>query len=265
VTDLIEVISNEIELHKKVVYAFNNKSFNIMSENILLDSVIFTKVNEFLANNKSLFSMREALPIDLKTLIATQSSIIERPNILKPSEIKEEFKTELEKEGDFIRIARFEMEIGSEKESVMGKTHLYFVSEGVLPHKWNINPFFDSHNSAILWDDFFCEDDPRMIGLVQNLNSIEARNLLWLNIYLLDKLGLKVDSFNNGLRALDKNKDIILLFRSWRDELIGNGSSFVGQDANIAKLEGCDLMLREDYYNKLKILIPSLSYYVKTH
>ena len=45
--------------------------------------------------------------------------------------------------------------------------------------------------------------------------------------------------------------------------LIDNGTSFVGQDSNIAKLEGCDLMLRKDYFDKLKTIIPDVKFYTK--
>ena len=57
--------------------------------------------------------------------------------------------------------------------------------------------------------------------------------------------------------------EVVLKFRCWRYQLIGNGASFVGTDSNIAKLEGCDLILREDYYNKLKKIIPDMVYYTK--
>jgi hypothetical protein len=45
--------------------------------------------------------------------------------------------------------------------------------------------------------------------------------------------------------------------------LIGNGASFVGVDSNIAKLEGCDLILREDYFDKLKKIVPNVVYYTE--
>ena len=74
-------------------------------------------------------------------------------------------------------------------------------------------------------------------------------------------LELILDDFNNGLKALNKRGEVILKFRQWRSNLINNGSSFVGQDANIPQLEGCDLMLREDYYEKLKVMIPDMEFY----
>ena len=72
-----------------------------------------------------------------------------------------------------------------------------------------------------------------------------------------------LDDFNNGLQALNENKEVVLKFRQWRSKLVGNGASFVGQDSNIAKLEGCDLILREDYYEQLKVMIPEMKFYSK--
>ena len=72
---------------------------------------------------------------------------------------------------------------------------------------------------------------------------------------------LRLDNYNNGLRALNNNDEIVLQFRYWREQLIGNGASFVVMNLNIAKLEGCDLILRKDYFNKLKKIIPNVVYY----
>ena len=70
-----------------------------------------------------------------------------------------------------------------------------------------------------------------------------------------------LDNYKNGLRALNSDNEVILLFRHWREDLIGNGVSFIGTNSNIPKLEGCDLILREDYYEKLKDMIPELVFY----
>lgn len=73
-------------------------------------------------------------------------------------------------------------------------------------------------------------------------------------------LNLKLDDYKKGLSALNNEGEVILLFRRWRDQLIGK-HSFDGTNANIAKLEGCDLILRTDYFNQLKKIIPNLVFY----
>ena len=99
--------------------------------------------------------------------------------------------------------------------------------------------------------------------MVKKFNSIESNNILWLNSLLQKRLEVIVDNFNNGLQALNQNNEMVLKFRQWRSNLVGNGSSFVGQDANISKLEGCDLVLREDYFEKFKKYNPNMLFYTK--
>ena len=108
-------------------------------------------------------------------------------------------------------------------------------------------------------ENIFYEHEPRnIIGFCKIFNSIESNNILWLNSYFIKEFSLKLDSFNKGLRAINENNEVILEFRQWRKDLIGNGASFVGHDSNIAKLEGCDLLLREDYFEELYDFFPEL-------
>ena len=79
-----------------------------------------------------------------------------------------------------------------------------------------------------------------------------------MNSELLVHLRLRLDSYKNGLRAINEHDEVVLEFRQWKDKLIGNGSYFVGTCCNIAKLEGSDLIMRADYYERLELLIPNL-------
>ncbi|MDD2830521.1 MAG: hypothetical protein PHW18_13180, partial [Sulfuricurvum sp.] len=94
-------------------------------------------------------------------------------------------------------------------------------------------------------------------------NTIEPKYVLWINSATLFDLGLELDLSNSGLRAIDGNNDVVLEFRCWRSELIGNGASFVGQDSNIAKLEGCDLLMRKDYLKELQEIVGELFFISK--
>ena len=102
-----------------------------------------------------------------------------------------------------------------------------------------------------------------VVGLCTLMNSIETTHILWLNSYFIKEFSLKLDSFNKGLRAINENNEVVLEFRQWRKDLIGNSNSFVGEDSNIAKLEGSELLLREDYFNLLKNSIPNLVFIAK--
>ena len=74
--------------------------------------------------------------------------------------------------------------------------------------------------------------------------------------HLLEVLEIKIDNYNNGLQAINNKNEIVLKFRSWKDGLIGDDIN-----DNVPKFEGCDLLMREDYYKKLNVLIPSLEYF----
>jgi hypothetical protein len=258
--EILGNIKNRLD-DKDLFSIFENRIHTMLSPNIILENIIFEEVNRYLLkNNYPLDFFKRDIEIDIKTLVATQSSIIERPKIPKPSEVKEGFKAELLNINGFIQIARFENEM-IEKENGLGREGQVIVFEGLSIFGEN-NPFFKGLPSSLVWDNaFYYPDYPFIIGFIKKFNSIEANNIIWINSLLQNDLGLILDDFNNGLQALNEENEVVLKFRQWRSDLIGNGASFVGQDSNIAKLEGCDLILREDYYELLRAMIPSMEFY----
>jgi len=260
-TEIIDNIRLEVEENKNNFDIFTNTSYKMLSPNILLENIIFEAVNYYLAENGyDLDIFKRYIELDIKTLIATQNSIIERPKILKPSEVQEGFKSNLENENGFIRIARFENEMLVPTNG-WGRDGQTILSEG-LSIFGKEKPLFVGLPSSLIWDSaFYYPNYSFIIGWIRKFNTVESNNTLWINSLLQYDLELILDDFNNGLKALNKRGEVILKFRQWRSNLINNGSSFVGQDANIPQLEGCDLMLREDYYEKLKVMIPDMKFY----
>jgi len=262
--DTSEIISNiKNRLNDENLFSiFENRSYNMLSPNIIIENIIFEEVNKYLfSNNYDLNIFQRNIKIDIKTLIASQNSIIQRPKIPKPSKVEEGFKSELENKNGFVRIAKFENEM-VEKERGQERQGLTIIFEGLSIFGKNY-PLFEGLPSSLIWDNALYCHIPFIVWFGKKFNSIESNNILWINSLLLNDLELKLDDFNNGLQALNENREVVLKFRQWRSQLIGNGASFVGQDSNIAKLEGCDLILREDYYQKLKYLIPSIQFYSK--
>ena len=262
--DTIEIINNirlQVEKNKNNFDIFTNRSYKMLSPNILLENIIFEEVNKYLHdNNYDLNIFKRDIELDIKTLIATQNSIIERPKIVKPSEVEKGFKLNLENENGFIRIARFENEMIVSSNG-WGREGQTIVCEG-LSIFGEETPLFVGLPSSLIWHDaFYHQDYPFIIGWIRKFNTIESNNTLWIDSLLLYDLGLRLDDFNNGLRALNEDDEIVLEFRQWRSNLIGNGASLIGQDANIAQLEGCDLIIREDYLEKLKMMIPDMKFY----
>jgi len=122
-TEIIDNIRLEVEENKNNFDIFTNTSYKMLSPNILLENIIFEAVNYYLAENGyDLDIFKRYIELDIKTLIATQNSIIERPKILKPSEVQEGFKSNLENENGFMRIARFENDLQMDGEE-MGKQY----------------------------------------------------------------------------------------------------------------------------------------------
>lgn len=263
--DSNEIFNNiEYRLDDKNLFSmYENRSYSMLSPNIILENIIFEEVNKYLLlKGYELDLFKRDIEIDIKTLIATQNSIIERPKLKRPSSSQEGFKSNLEKENGFIRIARFENEM-IEKENGWGRQGQTILFEG-LTIFGEKNPFFEGLPSSLIWDNaLYYSDYPFIIWFGKKFNSIESNNVLWLNSLLQKRLGVIVDNFNNGLQALNQNNEMVLKFRQWRSNLVGNGSSFVGQDANISKLEGCDLVLREDYFEKFKKYNPNMLFYTK--
>jgi len=259
--DINEILSNiKKRLDDKDLFSiFENRSYEMLSPNIILENIIFEEVNKYLLmNNYDLNIFKRDIEIDIKTLIATQNSIIERPNIKKPLDIKEGYDQIINIEDNFIQIARFENEM-VKNDNGLGRQGQTIVFEG-LSIFGERKPFVEYLPSSLIWHNAFYYE-PFIIGFIKKFNSIESNNVLWINSLLLQGLDLKLDSFNNGLQALNKKDEVILKFRQWRSSLIGNGASFVGHDSNTSMLEGCNLILREDYFEKLKVMIPDMKFY----
>tara|TARA_R110001583_G_C5665765_1_gene410102 strand:- start:96 stop:959 length:864 start_codon:yes stop_codon:yes gene_type:complete len=261
----IDAIKREIikNIDENEIETFVNRSQQRLSPNVYLDSIVFMCVCQYLHSKyKSSMIFKNELKLDIKTIIATSQSLIKRPNIPKPSDVKGGFK-EPDYEGDFRVISRFERELSEKHYGEKGQNKGGVIFEGLLPYKIEMNPLIEKFSSSHIWENSYYVGEPLIQGFNANIDSIESQYVLWINSQLLNVLGLKLDNYNNGLRALNGNNEIVLIFRCWRDQLIGNGASFVGVDSNIAKLEGCDLILREDYFNKLKKLVPNVVYYTE--
>ncbi|MGR5153192.1 hypothetical protein [Photobacterium swingsii] len=261
----IDVIKREIieNIDEGEINLFANRYHQRLSPNIYLESLVFKYICKYLHDeNKDSMFFDSEIKIDIKTVIATSKSLIQRPCILKPSDVVEGFK-DPDYEDGFRVISRFERVLGENSYGKRGEKKAGIILEGLLPYKIETNPLVEKYPSNHIWENSYYLGEPFIQGFNSSFNSIESQYVLWMNSELLNMLGLRLDNYNNGLRALNSNDEIVLIFRFWREQLIGNGSSFVGMDSNIAKLEGCDLVLREDYFHYLKQIIPDVVFYTK--
>lgn len=261
----IDVIKTEIieNINESEMDAFINRSHQRLSPNVYIESMVFKYACKDLHekyNNSVVFESE--IKLDIKTIIATSNALIQRPSIVKPSDVEGGFK-EPDYEDGFRVISRFERELSENNYGEREESKGRIIFEGLLPYKIEKNPLVKKFPSNHIWENSYYLGEPFIQGFNTSINSIESQYVLWMNSELLSILGLKLDNHNNGLRALNSNNEIVLIFRCWRDQLIGNGALFVGTDSNIAKLEGCDLILREDYFDKLQKIIPNMVYYTK--
>jgi hypothetical protein len=262
-----DAITNEIvkNIDENEISAFGNNSHKTYSSNACIESVVFKHVCKYLYGEyKDSVIFENENKLDIKTIIATSKSLIQRPNIRNPSDAVTGFK-EPENEHGFVIISRFEKELNTERYGRKSTKMGTMAFEGILLHEIEINPLSHCKQTNHIWENTYCLDKGSLQGLCLNIDSIESQFVLWVNSEILDMLGLKLDNYKNGLRALNSNNEVVLKFRSWREKLVGNGASFVGTDSNIAKLEGCDLILREDYFLELKSIIPSVVYYTEVN
>ncbi|MDG9730171.1 hypothetical protein OXI21_07085 [Ignatzschineria sp. RMDPL8A] len=262
---LPSTISQEIllDIREHELDVFHNRGYSLQSPNNYIEALVFEHVNQWLYQNyKESVVFEKDIMIDVKTMIATSSSLIQRPIIQTPSKTISGFKEPIT-EGDYVQIARFERELTLNRSWEKANNGGGIVCEGLLPCQLNdVNPLLP--NTGIthhIWTNTFYKNNPFIQGFYGKMNSIEAPYVLWMNSELLSMLGLTLDDYKQGLQALNKQNEIALQFRQWRSKFIDKGSSFVGMESNIAKLEGCDLILRKDYYDKLKEIIPQLCFF----
>lgn len=240
---------------------FVNSSYNVLSPNTYAENLVFRKVSSFLNKEYSDSVIFEGVGrIDLRTMIATSVSQIKRPDVELPSEMQRGFK-DFSREGDFVTLSRFERQFIPRRFGDDEGSKTFVLLEGGLLDEIEMNPLFNFPDTDSIWSNEFCFDIPTIQGVRTNFNSVESSCVLWINGNLMEEMGLSLDHYTNGLRALNQSGEIVLKYRYWKEELIGNGPSFVGQDANIPKLEGCDLVMRQDYFIMLQNILPSLFYY----
>ncbi|PTP08175.1 hypothetical protein CWN85_04820 [Vibrio splendidus] len=249
------------EFSRAEIEWFVNSSCNVLSPNIYAENLVFKKVSSFLYKEYADSVIFEGLGrIDLRTMIATSASQINRPNVELPSEAQQGFK-DFYHEDKFVRLSRFERQFIPERFGANERSKTFVLLEGLLLNEVETNPLFNFPNTDSIWSNEFCLGIPTMQGLRTNFNSVESSCVIWINSDFLELMGLRLDHYTNGLRALNQKGEVVLKYRYWKEELIGNGASFVGQDANIPKLEGCDLGIREDYFLTLRNTLPKLFCY----
>jgi len=94
--------------------------------------------------------------------------------------------------------------------------------------------------------------DNKIIFAILQDDPIEFYRLLWINPNLLSLMGLETKRVPEGLIATNEKNETVLKMRSWCCNYIGDDFHTRLAD-EIPTLEGTDLVIRPDYFERLKI------------
>ncbi len=246
-----------------------NHSFEMYVKNIYSSNYVIELINKELYKELDDFpdkdSLYDLLKIDYKTIVSQTLSYAQRPNnIIRPSEIQNTWeKLEIE-ENDWIRLGYIEYELYGERFR-KDEFRNYKIFEGIVfldnlektipfsryrlfpVHLWNnidINDF----------DEFLC------VSLIQQYDTLENFNILWLNPFIMKALNLKIGKPTEGLVVKYNKNEVVLKLNYWISDYVGDGE--LAEITNeIPRLEGVELLCRKDYFNKIcEIYKPNESY-----
>ena len=206
------------------------------------------------SKSPSLIELFSVLKIEYRTLLAQHSSIFYRPQDLdKPSKINTDFfkQQELSTNSGWIRLGHFERELMADSYASEFKESRCFggivfndnIENGLPYSKYRLNPSYIWHPELCNYEN----EDYIICSFLQLEEFFEYYKIIWLNPVLVKKLNLVTDEFLNGLSAKNETGEIILIYNSWYSDYVGNESIY----EEIPKLDGCELLIREDYFQKI--------------
>jgi nucleoside-triphosphatase THEP1 len=189
--------------------------------------------------------------------IATyHNAMTTRPiDLNKPHLLPESLQTsDFEEYQGWIRIAHTEQEL---KEEGIFELRAYRSFGGTvfsLPHK-DQSPYSPYMPFPFqLWSEkmsSFNIDSEIIFAIIQD-DPIEFYRLLWINPNLLSLMGLKTKRVAEGLIATNEKNEAVLKMRSWCCNYIADDFHTRLAD-EIPTLEGTDLVIRPDYFERLKV------------
>lgn len=199
-------------------------------------------------------AFRQAVFIDTASISAHANSGISRPSdLLKPSEMVEKDTILEEFDGNWIRLGHVECEL---KKTETFKTTPFrsFGAINFTDHSDLENPYSDySLYPLHIWGNYevHIELDPKIICIIMQEEPLEYFNLIWVNPKIIKLLNLKTVKNSEGLYAVNDTGEKVLRMRTWSGEYIGEGRYQSSLFDEIPTTEGTDLIIRDDYFQKL--------------
>lgn len=240
---------------------YGNRSFkrtviNIYSSDYLLE-LFNTEYYESLNSVGNPRDIFESLKVDIKSIIAQYLSSGVRPNSLKRatsygnySAFNEDLYTD---EESWVRIAHYEHELEKKGYSELIDKKIF---GGVVFDESNSTKFPYSLyrlDMDLLWNEIyvnFPKDKTPIFSFIQNQFQFEYFKILWINPSFMEVLELRFGDFREGMVAYNSNDEVVLRLKTWQTEYVASGS-FSNIYDEIPKLDGSELIMREDYFKKL--------------
>lgn len=263
---------NKKEYSEQVGRMFFNRMYETVVENICFENEWLKIVNKDLIklisdseNVMDIDMIFDRMSFDIKTIIAYQNSLSHRPRIPLPPEINTNDDSIEAKDGwvilaNYEKQSQFKRSYTDDTETldqsiggiVFGKGSKFPFSEYQLDTKriWNVpmTGIFDLKHFR----------NAMVLSGIEH-QDIERMYLLWTYPEILEALELKISSFNEGIQAVNKQGDVILKLVCWECDFLG----YEKITDEIAKLEGAQLLMREDYFQKLCSIIKAKPKYSK--
>lgn len=239
---------------------FYNRVYKRAVDNIYFSDYMLESINTELYN---IFNQEydrnqiyKVIKIDTKTIVAQHRSTSFRPlNLKAPSKYdnKGYIIEEILPSDGWVRLAHYERESVESKRYDLVDKILY---GGVIFNEEQrpIFPYSGSIlNTNALWNDFESDFDLEkniIISFIQDFLQFEHYKVLWLNPRIFEVLNLRIGYFISGLYARNEDDEIVLNFKSWHEQFYGSKISNSIRD-QIARFDGSELVIREDYFKKI--------------
>lgn len=200
-------------------------------------------------------NFQRILGIAVSALIAQTNSFGIRPiDLPKPSSYDKSELQNFDTSNDWIRIAHYESELADQERYKFKKCVNYggiiFTNENqtVFPYsRYQLYPF-------LIWEDGFTPElDATPIFTFIQHDPLEDFKILWINPILLRKLNLTICPPELGLKGMNAEEEIVLKYRMWNTDYLGHGYRTDVHD-EIPKLDGAELLIRKDYFDKLILI-----------
>ena len=245
---------------------YTNQSYKIAAPNIYKPDYILkilnTDLRTALLEINNTVELIDFIGLSVNTLVAQCNSIAVRPlDLQKPSSLDSNtIEKPFNNKNDFIRLAHFEKEINDESGNLNQSMSFGGVIFGNVENvKYSLE---DYYNPIEIWEGNFTNfsSEKLVYSLIQIDDDLEEYKILWLHDCFLKQFKLNIGNYNNGLRAKNEKDETILIFNSWKGDYLGYGHYYNPND-EIPKLDGSELLIRADYFEKLSFLFDNAPLY----